>query len=159
MKRWVRRKAKKLGRFSRLHPSDRILTYEAAAVMWLARLWLVIVPFRKVAEKLGTSYPATIPKGPLPPASEEEDAVARQIGEAVKRASKNVPYRAVCIQQAVAARIMLGRRGIPTVMHFGVGRTADEREQLRAHAWLATANVEVTGFPVDDDTTEIAYFV
>lgn len=157
--RWLRRRTKKLGRFSRLSRTDRILTYEAAVVLWFARLWLAVVPFRKVAEKLGTSYPAATPKGMLSPTSHEQDAVAQRIGEAVKRASKNVPYRAVCIQQAVAAKIMLGRRGIPSVMHFGVGRTEDENEKIRAHAWLATANVEVTGYPLDDGLTEIAYFV
>jgi hypothetical protein len=149
----------KLGRFSRLSRKDRLLTYEAAVVLWLARLWLALVPFRKVAEKLGTSYPAATPKGMLAPTSHEQDAIAQRIGEAVKRASKNVPYKAVCIQQAVAAKIMLARRGIPSVMHFGVGRTEDEQEQIRAHAWLATANVEVTGYPLDEGLTEIAYFV
>jgi hypothetical protein len=149
----------KLGRFSRLSRRDRILTYEAAVTLWFARLWLAIVPFRKVAERLGTSYPAAAPKNMLVPTTEKDDMVARQVGEAVIRASKNVPYKAVCIQQAVAAKIMLGRRGIPSVMHFGVGRTDDEDEKMRAHAWLATANVEVTGYPLDEGLTEIAYFV
>ena len=157
--RWFRRRVNKLGRFSRLSRTDRLLTYEAAVVLWFARLWLAVVPFRKVAEKLGTSYPAATPKGMLSPTSHEQDAAAQRIGEAVKRASKNVPYRAVCIQQAVAAKIMLGRRGIPSVMHFGVGRTEDEDEKICAHAWLATANVEVTGYPLDEGLTEIAYFV
>ena len=55
--RWFRRRVNKLGRFSRLSRKDRLLTYEAAATLWFARLWLVLMPFRKVAEKLGTSYP------------------------------------------------------------------------------------------------------
>ena len=157
--RWFRRRVGKLGRFSRLSRKDRILTYEAAVTLWFARLWLVLMPFRKVAEKLGTSYPAATPNSMLAPTSNEQDAIAEQVGEAVRRASKNVPYKAVCIQQAVAAKIMLARRGIPSVMHFGVGRTDDEHEKMRAHAWLATANVEVTGYPLDDGLTEIAYFV
>jgi len=158
MKRWMRRKAKKLERFSQLHPTDRTLTYEAAMFLWMARLWLALVPFRKVAERLGKSYPAAAPKNLLGSTSEIEDMVARSVGDAVIRASKNVPYKSVCIQQAVAAKMMLGRRGIPSVMHFGVGRTVDEREMC-AHAWLATANVEVTGYPLDEGLTEIAYFV
>lgn len=157
--RWFRRRVNKVGRFSRLSRRDRILTYEAGVTLWFARLWLAIMPFRKVAGKLGTSYPAAAPKNMLLPTSETDDAVARQISEAVIRASKNVPYKAVCIQQAVAAKIMLARRGIPSVMHFGVGRTEDEHEKMRAHAWLATANVEVTGYPLDEGLTEIAYFV
>lgn len=156
----VRRKYKKLQRFSRLPVRDRVLTYEAAIFLAIARTWLLIVPFRKIAETLGTSHAATTPRGDPALTSEHDDEVALRISEAVKRAAKNIPVHAVCIQQAIAAKMMLQRRGIPCVMHFGVARgLPDSGDALRAHAWLQTANVEVTGFPLDDDLTEIAYFV
>lgn len=156
----VRRKYKKLQRFSRLPVTDRILTFEAAIFLALARTWLLIVPFRKIAETLGTSHPASVPRNDPAPTSEGDDEISRRISEAVKRAAKNIPLHAVCIQQAIAAKMMLQRRGIPCVMHFGVARgLPDSGDALRAHAWLQTANVEVTGFPLDDDLREIAYFV
>ena len=156
----VRRKYKKLQRFSRLPLTDRILTFEAAILLAIARTWLLIVPFRKIAETLGTSHSAAASNNVLPPASEEQDQTAERISEAVKRAAKNIPVHAVCIQQAIAAKMMLERRGIHCVMHFGVARgLPDLGAAMRAHAWLRTANVEITGFPLDDDLTEIAYFV
>lgn len=155
----VRRKYRKLQRFSRLPLKDRFLTFEAAIFLAVARTWLLIVPFRKIAETLGTSHSAPAPKHVLAPVSAEQDEIAAKISEAVQRAAKNVPVRAVCIQQAIAAKIMLERRGIPCVMHFGVARgLPDSGEAIRAHAWLRTTNVEITGFPVERDYTEIAYF-
>jgi hypothetical protein len=156
----LRRKYRKLQRFSRLHRTDRSLTFEAALYLAIARTWLRVVPFRKIAETLGTSHSAAAPRNVLAPGNEGDDEVARQVSEAVKRAAKNIPLHAVCIQQAVAAKMMLERRGIPCVMHFGVARgLPDSGTAMRAHAWLRTANVEITGFPLDDDLTEIAYFV
>jgi Transglutaminase-like superfamily len=156
----VRRKYKKVQRFSRLPVTDRLLTIEAAIFLAIARTWLLVVPFRKIAETLGTSHAPSVPYKNLAPVSEEQDEKARQISEAVKRAAKNIPVHAVCIQQAIAAKMMLERRGIHCVMHFGVGRgLPDSGAAMRAHAWLRTANVEITGFPLDDDLTEIAYFV
>lgn len=156
----VRRKYKKLQRFSRLPLADRLLTIEAAIFLAIARTWLLVVPFRKIAETLGTSHSASASNHVLAPVSEEQDEKAKRISEAVKRAAKNIPVHAVCIQQAIAAKIMLERRGIHCVMHFGVARgLPDSGAALRAHAWLRTANVEITGFPLDDDLREIAYFV
>lgn len=156
----VRRKYRKLQRFSRLPLPDRVMTFEAAIFLAIARTWLLAVPFRKIAETLGTSHPATVPAEALVPGSPDQDEVARRVSEAVKKAAKNVPLHAVCIQQAIAAKLMLRRRGIRSVMHFGVARgLPDSGDALRAHAWLRTANVEITGFPLDDDLTEIAYFL
>jgi hypothetical protein len=42
-------------------------------------------------------------------------------------------------------------------MHFGAARGADT--PLDAHAWLDAAGVEVTGYPLAGNFTEIACFV
>jgi hypothetical protein len=46
-------------------------------------------------------------------------AVAREIGWAVTTGARHVPFRAVCLPQALAARMMLKRRRVPSVIHFG----------------------------------------
>lgn len=155
----VRRRVNKLKRFSRLPGSDRLLTFEAAVLLGVARVCLLVVPFRKVAEKLGTAHPAAAPRNALTASHGDDEVLARRISGAVQRAAKNVPFRAVCIHQALVAKLMLERRGIPSVMHFGVGRNGPGAEPMRAHAWLNTATVEITGFPVEDGFTEIAYFI
>jgi len=57
----------------------------------------------------------------------------------------------------MAARIMLRRRGIASVMHFGAAK--GKENPLDAHAWLDAAGVEVTGYPVAPGFAEIGCFV
>ena len=83
--------------------------------------------------------------------------LAADVGWAVTRAARYVPFRAVCLPQAMAARLMLARRGITSTMHFGAARGEDR--PLDAHAWLDAAGVEVTGYPVANRFAEIACFV
>jgi hypothetical protein len=58
---------------------------------------------------------------------------------------------------ALAARIMLKRRGVDSVLHFGARIGQDK--PIDAHAWLDAAGVEVTGYPVANTFAEIACFV
>jgi hypothetical protein len=88
--------------------------------------------------------------------------VAEEVGWAVTRAARHVPFNAVCLPQAMAARIMLKRRGVDSVLHFGarIGQDKIGRDKpIDAHAWLDAAGVEVTGYPVANTFAEIACFV
>jgi hypothetical protein len=120
---------------------------------------LLVVPFPNLARRLGTFVPPTDPRtahaqnGTTP----EQTRLAEEIGWAVTRAARYLPFKAVCLPQAMAARVMLKRRGIKSVMHFGAARGTEK--PLDAHAWLDAAGVEVTGYPVAKDFTEIACFV
>ncbi len=153
------RSRSKLRRFARLDGARRALLIEAAAWLLLARLALLLVPFRRLARGLGTFVPPTDSRGAQgqPYTPHEYVLLAHDIGWAVTRAARHVPFRAVCLPQAMAARIMLNRRGVASAMHFGAARGKDK--PLDAHAWLDAAGVEVTGYPVAAQFAEIACFV
>lgn len=145
-------------RFYRLPNAHRALLLQA--VIWLAaaRIALLFVPFRILAQRFGTLVP-----GPAQAPADiavlgtEESALAREISWAVTRAANYVPFRAVCLPQAIAAKAMLRRRHIASVMHFGVAKKPGE--DLEAHAWLDAAQIEVTGYPVQAGFVEVARFV
>jgi hypothetical protein len=44
--------------------------------------------------------------------------------------------------QAIAAKLMLKRRGIPSTLHLGV---AKEDNRFMAHAWLRSGSIILTG--------------
>jgi hypothetical protein len=156
---FVGRAARKLSVLAKLRGAERGLMIEAMALLALARIWLVATPFPKVAEKLGEACaPGDLDKGSVVGLSAADESVARSISVAIERAAKNVPFRAVCIQRAVAAKMMLRRRAIPCVLHFGVAK-GGAGEQMRAHAWLDATHVPVTGYPISSDMREIACFV
>jgi hypothetical protein len=146
-----------LRRFAQVGGRRRALVVEAVTCLLLARLALIFVPFPKLARWLGDFVPPGDPRvlaarGPAPQA-----ALAGEIGWAVTRAARHVPFKAVCLPQAMAAQAMLRRRGIASAMHFGAAPGSDK--PLDAHAWLDAAGVEVTGYPVDARFAEIACFV
>ncbi len=57
----------------------------------------------------------------------------------------------------MAARVMLKRRGVASVMHFGAARGEDK--PIDAHAWLGRSGRRRDRLPVADKFAEIACFV
>ena len=146
-----------LRRFAQVDNRRRALVIEAVAFLLLARLGLMVVPFPKLARRLGEFVPPTDPRAVAARKAGAQTALAEEIGWAVTRSARYVPFKAVCLPQAMAARAMLQRRGVASVMHFGAARGQDK--PLDAHAWLDAAGVEVTGYPVASNFAEIACFV
>jgi hypothetical protein len=123
-----------------------------------ARIALIFVPFPRLARRLGTFVPPADARASGQAGSTPEQVrLAEEIGWAVTRAARYVPFKAVCLPQATAARVMLKRRGVASVMHFGAAK--GQTKPLDAHARLDAAGIEVTGYPVAENFAEIACFV
>jgi len=69
-------------------------------------------------------------------------AEAAAIGVAVRRSSRLVPA-ATCLPQALAARVMLERRGVPNELCIGVAKA--NAGMLEAHAWVEVGDTVVVG--------------
>jgi hypothetical protein len=69
----------------------------------------------------------------------------RRIGWAVERAARCVPGAQHCLTQALAVKLLLARRGVPTELRIGV--TKSPLGPLKAHAWLESDSVAVFGVP------------
>ncbi|MBX9815157.1 MAG: hypothetical protein A4S12_12120 [Proteobacteria bacterium SG_bin5] len=111
---------------------DRRLILEAALALGLARLAVAWLPFRWIAPWLRR-------RGDGPSASD----LPWRVGRAVRVASRHVPWRAVCLPQALAAKAMLARRGCGAVFHLGARHAAGGG--IEAHAWLTCGDALVTG--------------
>ena len=150
----IRRKAR---RFVRIGGRRRALLLEACVWLLVSRLALVLIPFPVLARRMGAFVRPDEARAQQQPAIPAQAALAGEIGWAVTRAARHVPFEAVCLPQAMAARIMLARRGVRSVLHFGAAK--GKEKPLDAHAWLDAAGVEVTGYPVAHEFAEIACFV
>jgi hypothetical protein len=155
----LRRLARKLRRFGQIGGRRRGLLIEAAIWLLVARIALLAVPFPQLARRLGAFVPPTDERVSLAQrvASPQAAQLAEDIGWATTRAARHVPFKAVCLPQAMAARIMLRRRGVASVLHFCAAKGREKA--IDAHAWLDAAGVEVTGYPVAGQFAEIACFV
>jgi len=147
-----------LRRFAQVGNRRRALLAEAVLCLLAARLALIFIPFPRLARRLGDFVPPSDPRALRAKVPVDAEApLAQEIGWAVTRAARYVPFKAVCLPQALAARAMLKRRGVKSVMHFGAAK--GQEKPLDAHAWLDAAGVEVTGYPVAKQFAEIACFV
>lgn len=122
----------------RLTAAEIALALEALAALILANLALRLVPFRRIAGWLGQCAGTDHDAGLARAAS---TAQVRAVRLAIFRARRRTPWEAACLAQAMAGRMMLGRRGIPSTIHFGVSNAAG----FTAHAWLTAAGEAVTG--------------
>jgi hypothetical protein len=153
--RWARRVARRAGARARAARSgrgralrrlagaswrDRALVAEAAVCLALARLAVLVLPFRAIAAGLGrpmeesdlTDSPADVELG-------------RRIAWALGAVSARAWWRTKCLEQALAGGAMLRLRRVPNTLYLGVARAADGESPLDAHAWLRTGTLHVTG--------------
>jgi hypothetical protein len=106
----------------------------ALAAVALVRLSLRFLPPRsweRVTERVRRSRP----RG-------EGGATVQDVAWAVHRVSRMVPG-ATCLTQALAAHLLLARRGYQSRLRIGVAREPGAR--LRAHAWLESDGIVVLG--------------
>lgn len=127
-----------LKRLVRLSWSDRLLLAEAGFWLAAARSAVIVLPFRVLARRLGT-HMAESPDGDGP-------SDLSRIGWAIRAVAARTPWRSMCLEQALAAKGMLRRRGIPNTLYLGVSPPRpDVRPSPFAHAWLRSGRVHVTG--------------
>lgn len=106
---------------------------EAAALVWGFRLALRVVPLRRFRRVLGDEGPRDVPA--RPPARPDPAVLA--VGRALHRVSKSNPR--TCLPQALAGRVMLRRRGLPSTLSLGARPGADG--PFAFHAWLRSGGV------------------
>jgi len=114
-------------RFFRLHPAERRLLLQSLAWLLPIRVGLSLLPFGMVLRLQRKARAANGHEARADP-----EAVDR-ITRAVVRASRLVPGSR-CLAQALAAQILLGRRGHAAELRIGVARAPTGK--LLAHAWL-----------------------
>jgi len=120
----------------RMTRQDRLILGEAMVWLAIAGLIVAIMPFRNFG------FLAARPVRKLPPAEVARNLIRRRIRWAIVTAARRVPWRALCIQQGLAAQFMLRRRGIPSVLYYGA---ALREGDLKAHVWVRDGNIDVIG--------------
>ncbi len=138
-----------LTRFIRLPAPERRDLAEAILLCTVAGVLVRLLPFRRLAPRLGRHMAVSSE------AEEEEHRtpVAR-VGWAISVAAQHLPWRPVCLPQAITAQWMLRRRGIPSTLYLG----ADPAQSYDAHAWVRAGATIVTGGPREDRYAVVSSF-
>jgi hypothetical protein len=142
------RRENKLARFARLDGAEKWLLVRASAWLGVARLRLAFTSFQQLSERLSNDAADT--------RVDPDPEFLRRVSFAVAAAANNVPWRADCFPQAIAARMLLKRHGYASTIHFGVDRVGEDG--LEGHAWLTCGKTVVTGGRDLDRYTEVHSF-
>src|SRR2546428_335959 len=128
---------KRLGKFLRLAHAERVLLVEAALLLGAIGLGLRLLPFgclRDLLDRLSRPWHGLRPRAQLS---------AARIAWAIERVSRVVPGTRSCLAQALAAQVLLARRGHEACVRIGVARDTDG--PLHAHAWVESEGRIVVG--------------
>lgn len=123
------------------------------AFIWLgmARLAMLTLPFRRIEPYLGTRM-AESPFDEFP----EDCRQLQQVAWAVNKMSNYTLWQSKCLVQAMAAKRMLQSRQIASTLYLGV--TKSNSQALKAHAWLRSGSIYLTGGQGQKQFTVVATF-
>jgi len=130
---------KRLGKLLRLAHAERVLLIEATLLLGAISLGLRLVPFgrlRRLLDHLSRPRHGLRPQARLS---------AARIAWAVERMGRVVPDARSCLVQALAAQVLLARRGCHSSVRIGVAHPSGE--SLHAHAWVESEGRGVLGTP------------
>lgn len=137
--------------FARAPARQRLLALEAAAELARARI-MTLLPARIYTTDLGRLVAGEADAGPGAPDAAPDDATTRraaEIGRMVEAVARAMPFRAVCLQQAIAVKRMLARRDLAATVYLGVSRDAADRavpsRGTAAHAWVTVGPTVING--------------
>ncbi len=124
----------------RLSGKEFLLLFEAWVLLAAARLILIFAPFKKIAPLLGH-----LNKDEPSLSTTENKFTLTHLSLAIARACRYSFWRTQCFEQALAAKIMLRRRGIHSTIYFGVKHVDNGNKTIAAHAWIESEGITLTG--------------
>ena len=126
-----------LRRWRRTSWPNRALLCEAMALLVIARIAILVLPFRTIGAIAARMRTVHVPTDAA------RAVIVGRIRWAILACAKRAPFRAVCFQQGLAAQIMLHRRGVSSTLYFGAA--PDDIRGLVAHVWVRDGDTEIVG--------------
>lgn len=119
-------------KFSKLNLNEKLLFFEAVFFLFFSKAFLYL-PFKFCIRFFK-------PSSSLNQSPDLQQLI--RIHDAVVRANKLSFWKNICIVKSFAARFMLQRRKISSVMYLGL--QFKDGKELIAHAWLKSGEYNVT---------------
>ncbi len=118
--------------------------------MLLSRAAVAVLPFRTLAGLMSRAVASgRVGAGPA------SARVTKRVAWAIQAAAQRTPIHLNCLPRALAGKIMLRNRGVPSVLHLGARL---DGQRMQAHAWLMSGDIAVTGGEEAGAFREIAVF-
>lgn len=126
----------KIVQFFRLSSQVKIMMLEAAVYSARYRYQILHKPFSEIAPGIGTFQYET-------EKVKITDQALEDTSWAVHAACKRVQWDSKCLDQALASKKILNKRGYPCTLYMGL--RMNEKHEMVAHAWLRCGTSWVSG--------------
>jgi hypothetical protein len=127
--------------FTRRSGFEQVWFLPCWLLLGISRLAIWAIPFRHLAPCLGFSVGAA---AWVPLTGSCDEIRALSIARTVQMAARHTPWASNCFPQAVTARILLGLYGVSYSFFFGFDNDT-ESAAFKAHAWVHSGRIQVTG--------------
>jgi hypothetical protein len=118
----------------------RLRVVEAIVLLTVSAMMVRVLPFRLYAPILGQpSQPDHARDHAL---NTRDVAPALAVKAAIAAAARRLAWTSTCLMRTLAARLMLGRRGIASIAWIGVSGPLTRDDP---HAWLSIGEHDLTG--------------
>lgn len=117
-----------------LSPLERGLFLEAAFLIFIVKLRLLLFPSSMVRDRIQETVPLRTRACRVTP---------RQLAWAVTAAGRFLPGGRGCLPQALATETLLRRHGFPAQLKIGVARAG--QNDFQAHAWVESEGEVLVG--------------
>jgi Transglutaminase-like superfamily len=131
-------KVKLLRKFLLLPTADKWLLIKAAFLLEATKLCMHLLPFQTLL-RLSARAASTFVTRPR----HADPAFIDQVAWAVEVASRYTPGAKTCLNQALAAQVLLAQDGYSALIH--IGATKGKGGQFQAHAWVESEGKVVIG--------------
>ena len=146
---------RKIGTAFRQNPRFLLLVAVVWVLLGLSRLAIFTLSFKRMSRYLGVED-GLDPRTPICTRDQERKSLV--IKKAIGIASRYTPWKSNCFPQGISARAMLGFYTIPYALFFGLRRDRKDNE-LKAHAWVVSGRVNVSGGSSFQQFTSVGCFV
>lgn len=119
----------------------------------IAKLVVCFLPFRRYARWLGKRQAETLKESCIK--SLRQRQYLAFIRKFIPIFSRRLPWRSVCLHEALAAYFLIRQIKLPTTFYFGMNRKGGQG--LGAHAWIRCGEWYITGGNGVDQTVVGVY--
>jgi len=116
---------------------------EAWIFLAVSRIVLLFVPFKKIVPILGKQVSLQETEQNIIQ-SDLQWVQLHQLAIAIARGCHYSFWRTLCFEQAIAAKLMLRRRGFKSIIYFGIYKNP-VTQNIEAHAWVNVNGFIITG--------------
>lgn len=132
---------------SSLSFADKRLAARAFVMLGVSRALVLTLPFARVERLLGRRQQEVSTERDELGRGTHASADAVRVGRIVRAVARRTPWDSNCLAQALTAKRLLDRQGVPGTVYIGAAFDGPDptSRQLVAHAWLRSGPVAVTG--------------